>query len=145
MITETTATETEQGFKATPIDWKRACEILRPLYDGREHWIVVIHATAVNLLSAIEDRYYAGERIQDLTLICTTWRGQPYGLVAMRKRNMLAYQYASLLRQAGNTKISERELLRRDVMVVAPFWLVDGDAMELAARLLDRRNLAMAA
>jgi hypothetical protein len=40
--------------------------------------------------------------------------------------------------------ISERELLRRDVMVVAPFWLVDGDAMELAARLLDRRDLAMA-
>jgi len=63
----------------------------------------------------------------------------------MRKRNMLAYQYASLLRQTGNTKISVRELLRRDVMVVAPFWLVDGDSMELAARLLDRHDLAMSA
>ena len=138
-------TETQPGFKATPLDWKRACEILRQLFDGREHWIAVIHATAAGLLSAIEDRYYAGERNQDLTLICTTWRGQPYGLVAMRKRHMLAYQYASLLRQAGNVKISERELLAKDVMVVAPFWLVDGDAMELAAKLLDRPELAIAA
>ena len=138
-------TETQPGFKVRPIGWEEACEIMQPLFDGREHWIAVIHATAVDLLIQIENRYYAGEKNADLTLICTTWRGQPYGLVAMRKRHMLAYQYASLLRQAGNMKIRERELLRRDVMVVAPFWLVDGDAMELAARLLDRRDLAMAA
>jgi hypothetical protein len=138
-------TETQPGFEVRPIGWEQAIEVLKPLYDGREHWIAVIHATAVHLLIEIENRYYAGERNQDLTLICTTWRGQPYGLVAMRKRHMFAYQYASLLRQAGNMKISERELLRRDVMVVAPFWLVDGDAMELAARLLDRPELAVAA
>jgi|SoiMethySBSTD1v2_1073268.scaffolds.fasta_scaffold1524266_2 hypothetical protein len=132
------------GLRITPLDWEETARIVGEKYAGREHWIAVVHASAAGLIAEIEEKYYAGEKDADLTLICVDWRGQSYYLAAMRKRHMLGYQYSSLLRRF-NIRINERELLAKDVMIVAPFWLVDGDTQALVNKLLDRGDLAMEA
>jgi|SRR5882672_395872 len=134
--------ETQDGYKVRPLTWPDARSIMRPLFDGREHWTMVIHGSALRLLIEIEERYYTGERNPDLTVIATFHRGQPFALVAARKRHMPAYKLASMLRQFTDVRLSERELLKRDLLIVAPDPLMDA-ATELAASLLSSDDLAM--
>src|SRR5262245_37489306 len=52
----TTTTE-QPGLRVTPIDWDETVRILGEKYEGREHWIAVVHASAVPLIVEIEEKY----------------------------------------------------------------------------------------
>src|SRR5262245_37853797 len=52
-----------------PLTWREGCEILRTKFTDHAHWLIVIHGSAARLLIEIEERYYAGEKNQDFTLI----------------------------------------------------------------------------
>jgi hypothetical protein len=135
-------TETQPGLKVTPIGWEQTREILKPLFDDRRHWIIVAHILASPLITTIEQKYYLGDKNADFTLITTFWRGQVYALVAARKRWMQPYQLRSLIKQM--TKLHIGELERRDLYVPAPPQFLD-DAIDLAAYIFDRPELAIAA
>jgi hypothetical protein len=142
MRTKTTATESGEGLKVTPIGWEETREILKPLFDDRKHWILVCHIQATELVEEIERRYYLGEKNSDFTLITALWHGQGYALVAARKRWMQPYQLGSLIRQM--IKFDIGELQGRDLYVPAPPQFLN-DAVALAVYLFDRPALAMAA
>jgi len=136
--------ETRAGLKVTPIGWEETREILLPKYDARDHWIIVAHLQAAPLITAIEQKYYLGEKNVDFTMITAFWRGQVYALIAAKKRWMQPYQLASLVRQMIGTKVSDRELATKDLYIPVPdpfIW----DATDLATFLFDRRELAVAA
>jgi len=140
----TPAKEPGEGLRVTPIGWEKTREILKPLFDDRQHWILVAHILASPLIETIERKYYPGEKNSDFTPITAFWRGQLYALCAAKKRWMRPYQLASLLRQMTGLKISEAEMSVRDLYVPAPDPLIE-DATALAASLFDRRELAIAA
>ncbi|HKQ90194.1 MAG TPA: hypothetical protein VJZ77_05900 [Blastocatellia bacterium] len=134
-------TNIQSGWPVCLIDWPDARAILEEKFDDREHWLLIIHGSAMRLLVEIEGRYYADERNKDFTVIAAIHCGHPFSIVAARKRHMLAYQLVSLLRQFTDAHISEREVLQRDVGIVAPDWAMDA-AMELT-RLFTRDDLAI--
>jgi len=137
--------ENDPGFRVRPIGWEETREILRPLYDDREHWILVAHVEASRLIREIERKYYLGDKNADFTLITGFWRGETYALCAFRKRRMRPYQLASLLRQVAGFKISDAEAAAKDFFIPAPTPLMQ-DAVDLALYLFDRpAGLAMAA
>jgi hypothetical protein len=138
------AKERGEGLCVTPIGWEKTREILIEKFNNREHWVLIVHALKARLIVEIEERYYAGEKNQGLTLTVAFQTGQPFSLVAARKRHMRGYQLASLLRQVAGYHTSERELLARDLLIVAPDALM-GAATELANTLLTRGDLAMEA
>jgi hypothetical protein len=131
---ETATTKTEAGLKVRPIGWEETREILRPLYEGRRHWILVCHIQATPLIQEIERKYYLGDRNGDFTLITGLWRGELYALCAFRKRWMQPYQLGSLLRQMIRFEIGE--LQGRDLYVPAPPRFLN-DAVALAVYLFD--------
>ena len=133
--------ETRDGCKIRPLTWREGHEILREKFSDREHWMMIVHGSAVCLLIEIEQRYYAGDRNGDFTLITAFHRGHLFAVVAAKKRHMPAYKFASMLRQYTDVRLSERELLRRDLLIIAPDALMDA-ATELAFELLSN-DLAM--
>jgi hypothetical protein len=124
-----------------PIDLSEARAILRTKFTGHAHWLMAIHGNAAKLLIEIEQRYYSGEKNSDFTLITGFHCGHVFAVVAAKKRHMPAYKLASMLRQYTDVRLSERELLRRDLLIVAPDALMDA-ATELAFELLSN-DLAM--
>jgi hypothetical protein len=126
-----------------PLTWREGCEILRTKFTDHAHWLIVIHGSAARLLIKIEERYYAGEKNQGFTLITGFHRGLVFAVVAAKKRHMPAYKLASMLRQYTDIRLSEREILSRDLLIVAPDWAMNA-ATELAFKLLSNDDLAMA-
>ncbi|MGH9852505.1 MAG: hypothetical protein ACREBD_21935 [Blastocatellia bacterium] len=118
------------------MDRSEARAILKEKFDNREHWLLVIHGSAAPLMIEIEQHYYSGEKNADFTVITCVHRGEVFGVIAAMKKHMLAYQLLSMLRQATDARLSERELLRRDLVIVAPGEVLVTAAMELANRLL---------
>ena len=125
---------TTEGLKVAMLGWEEAREVLAPLYRGRKHWIIVAASEALPLIQAIEERYYAGDRNGDLTIITGSFRGRMYVLAAAKKRWMQGYQVSSLLRQMVHYKTSESELRERDLLITARDGLLQ-DAFDLAASL----------
>jgi hypothetical protein len=136
------AIELPSGYRVRPLTWQEGRAIMRPLFNGREHWTMVIHGSAVRLLIEIEERYYTGKQNADLIVITAFHRGHPFAIVAAKKRHMLAHQYASLLRQITGAQITERTLLKRDLEIIAPPWAMEA-ATELVVKLLSGDDLAM--
>lgn len=136
-------TETQSCWPIRPLTWREGREILREKFAGHAHWLIVIHGSAAKLLIEIEERYYAGEQNQDFTLITGLHCGHVFAVVAAKKRHMPAYKLASMLRQYTDVRLSERELLRRDLLIVAPGDYLMDAATELAASLLSNDDLAM--
>jgi hypothetical protein len=127
-----------------PIDLSEARAILGPMFESREFWFLIAHGTATPFLIEIEKRYYAGEKNEDFTLITFCRVGEVFAVVAAKKRHMLGYQLVSMLRQFTTMRMSEREILRRDLIIVAPDDVVIKAALELADRLLVNDDLAIA-
>jgi hypothetical protein len=127
-----------------PIDLSEAREVLGQKFADREHWMLIVHGSAVGFLIEIERRYYAREKNSDFTLITYVEGGEVFGVVAAKKRHMLGYQLISMLRQFTNVRMSEREILRRDVIVAAPGEALIKAALRLADRLLANDDLAIA-
>jgi len=128
-------TETQLGFKVRPHTWEEIREIFLPKYHDHQHWFLILSAHAAPLLTKIEEKYYQGEKNADLTVAITFHRGMAYAIVAARKRHMFNYQLGSLLRQFTLTKISDKEILRRDFIVSTPLDFVN-DAADLLPKLL---------
>jgi hypothetical protein len=135
--------EAQDGYRVRPLTWQEGREILREKFNDREHWMMIVHGSAVRLLIEIEQRYYAGDRNGDFTLITGFHRGHVFAVVAAKKRQMPAYKLASMLRQYTDVRLSERELLRRDLLIVAHGDYLMDAATELACKLLSN-GLAMA-
>jgi hypothetical protein len=133
-----------EGLRVKPVDWDSTKEILRPLFDAGDHWIIVAHLSASSLISTIERKYYTDEKNADLILIMSAWRGSMYGLCAAKKKHMRPYQLASWVRQITGMKIGDSELTTRDLIVTAPPALIP-DAQDLAAYLFNGTDLAIAA
>jgi len=136
-------TTIQSRWPIRPIDLSEARAILEEKFTNHKHWVVVAHGSAVRLLIEIESKYYAGAMNQDFTLITYVERGLVFAVVAARKRHMLPYQLTSMLRQFTDVRLSEREILRRDLLIVAPDWAMDA-ATELECKLLSNDELAMA-
>jgi hypothetical protein len=126
-----------------PIDWPEARAIFGEKFSSGEHWTLILHGSAVGLLIEIEERHYLGDRNADLTVMTTFHRGQPFVIVAARKRWMPARQLQSVWRQFAGAHISELDLLSRDLLILAPDGAM-GVADYLAVRLLAKDDLAMA-
>jgi hypothetical protein len=126
-----------------PIDLSEARAILAEKFIGREHWMMIVHGSAVPFLVEVERKYYSGDRNKDFTLITYVEGGEVFGVVAAKKRHMLGYQLASMLRQFTNVRLNEREMLRRDLIVVAPGKVLIAAALQLADALLAKDDLAM--
>jgi len=142
-MTKINATENQASPQIRVIGWQEVREIMADKFNDREHWMMIVHGSAAHLLIEIEERYYSGDRNKDFTLITCVECGEVFGVIAARKRHMLAYQLVSLLRQVADAHISEREVLQRDVGIVAPDWSMDA-AMELTTRLFTHDDLAIA-
>jgi len=128
-----------------PINLSEARTILGEKFADREHWMLIVHGSATPFLIEIEKRYYAGEKNSDFTLITYVEGGEVFGVVAAKKRHMLGYQLVSMLRQITNVGMSEREILRRDLVVIAPGETLIMAALRLVDRLFWRKDeLAMA-
>lgn len=138
-------TKKGEGLCVKPIGWSETSAILKPLFDGRAHWILVCHILAFPLVREIERKYYLGPKNDDFTLITGYWQGQMYALCAFRKRWMQGYQLASILRQWTSAKVRDAEMARRDLFVSAPTAQTEAAAIELAAYLFDRQEMAIAA
>ena len=143
-MNNSTTPQATEGLRLRPIDWDATREILGPLFDAGDHWIIVAHHLAIPLVVRIEEKYYPGDKNGDITLIVVCWRGHMYVLAAAKKKHMQAYQLASLLRQVTGLKISDAETESRDVNISVPSALIE-DATELAVFLFDGRELAIAA
>jgi hypothetical protein len=128
-------TKTEAKPVTGLLEEEEVRETLRKKFNDRDHWMMIVHGSAASLMIEIESRFYAGEKNDDFTVITSIHQGQVFGLVAAKKKHMLSYQLISMLRQVTDVHLSERELLRRDLVVVAPGQLV-GMATELANKLL---------
>src|SRR5262245_59311678 len=126
-----------------PIDLSEARTILGEKFTDREHWMLIVHGSATPFLIEIEKRYYAGEKNEDFTLITFCRVGEVFAVVAAKKRHMLGYQLVSMLRQFTSMRMSEREILRRDLIIVAPGEVLIKAALRLADRLLAEDDLAM--
>jgi hypothetical protein len=113
-----------------------ARELLQPRFKSREHWLLIVHKDALALPTAIARKYYSDAGREDWMALGGFVNGDLFAVFAMRKRRMLNWQYNSLLRQVAGTRMSDREVSMRDLMVVAaPKWLDAGTG--LAAALFD--------
>ena len=130
------------GYRIRPLDWPEARGILRSLFEDHEHWILVLHGSAAKLLVEIEQRYYFGERTADFTVITAIHHGEAFGIVAASKKWMRPYQLVSLLRQITVVRISEREMIRKDLGIIAPDRGMNA-AEQLAISLLASDDLAI--
>lgn len=127
MHTDTT-TEAE-GLRITLIDWQESRRLLRPLFDGGGHWMLIVGASS-GLLSAIEDKHYNGKKNKDFTLLVTHHGGQAFGVAAMKKRWMRRDQLDRLLRRYTGWRGTESDLRKRDLLIC-----VDDAAMQTAEEL----------
>jgi hypothetical protein len=109
---------------------EEARELLRPKFEGREHWLLVVHRDALALPTTIAAKYYSDAGREDWTALGGLVNGDLFAVFAMRKRRMMNWQYNSLLRQVAGTRMSDREVSMRDLLVVAaPDWLDAGTGL----------------
>lgn len=103
-------------------------------YHGHEHWVMVFDRESAPVLEIIRNKYYSAAGPEDFEAVddagCV--------LVTARKRKMLGYQLGSILRQCAGLRISDREIIKRDVIIASR------DAMRITAAavakaLLERR------
>ncbi len=115
---------------------EEARALLRPKFEGREHWLLLVHRDALALPATIAAKYYGGAGREDWMALGGLVNGDLFAVFAMRKRKMMNWQYNSLLRQVAGTRMSDREVSMRDLLIVAaPAWLDAGTG--LAAALFD--------
>jgi hypothetical protein len=103
-------------FESIPLT--EASRIFRDLFENHEYWIAVFNPGSQPLIEAIERKYYPGARDEDFLIMAALWEGKIFGLMAARKRMMLAHQFQSLIRQVAKMNLSEREVLSKDCLIV---------------------------
>src|SRR5262245_39886331 len=103
-----------------PIDLSEARELLQEKFASKEFWTMIVHGSATGLLVEIETKFYSGDRNQDFTLVTYIEDNEVFAVVCARKKWMLAYQLSSMLRRFSEVKISEKNIHRRDLAIIAP-------------------------
>jgi hypothetical protein len=113
----TTMTTEEPWGRLRPVTFEETCELFRKRFDGREHWMFVLDAESNRILVTFEEKYYS-PNLDDLDVALMEFEGIPFVLVAARKKRMLAWRLGSLLRQLADVRLSEREIVARDCLIV---------------------------
>lgn len=119
-----TATEEKPWIRLRPISYEQTCELFRERFNGHEHWMFVLDAESNRLLVAFEEKYYT-PNLDDLGVALMEFEGIPFVLVAARKKRMLAWKLGSLLRQLADIRLSEREIVARDCLIVTRQHLLE--------------------
>jgi hypothetical protein len=113
----TTATSEEPWTRLRPISFEETCELFRERFNGHEYWMFVLDAESNRLLVTFEEKYYS-PNLDDLDVALMEFEGIPFVLVAARKKRMLAWKLGSLMRQLADIRLSEREIVSRDCLIV---------------------------
>ena len=121
-----------------------ARETLHPLYTSREHWLLITDGEGCAVADKIRRKYYNDAPLSDWAAYPAIVNGVRLVVVAARKRRMLAYQLNSILRQMTTARLSDRELVGRDIVMVADPARLDA-CTRLIVALFDESGLAMAA
>lgn len=121
-----------EALKIKPLAVAAARDLLRARFDGHEHWILIVDRDSGLIPRWIEDKYYRNQASQDFDIIIALFQGSMFGVVAARKRKMLAHQLASILRQMAGIRLTEREIVSHDTLLI-----VDPRRMDAAARLVE--------
>jgi hypothetical protein len=118
-----TAGKEERGTDACTVEnpdgLAEARELLRPLYQSREFWLLILDAGAMAMADRIAGKYYPGAPVEDFAAIPAMVNGAPFVAIAARKRKMLAWQLNSLLRQMARVRMTDREAASRDLIIAA--------------------------
>lgn len=142
-MTNTTAGKEEPGTDActieNPAGLAEVRDLLRPRFESREHWIFIVDAPALAAIDRIATKYYGGAPVEDFAAIPAMVNGEPFAIVAARKRRMLAYQLGSLLRRMTRIRLTDRDLVARDLHIIAEPRRLDLGT-RLAVALFDDPN-----
>lgn len=90
-------------------------EQFRQRFESGQFWTLVFDQGALPVLDQIRSWYYRNAPAEDLQAV--EFGG--FTIVSARKRHMQAWQLASILRQTGQTRLTEREIRKRDVLIIA--------------------------
>jgi len=138
------ATRYIRDEKLIPISWEQAQALLKTKATDDAYFTVSFYvlSRAVLIFAALKKRLEP----EDLSAVCTVWRGHPFIVAAVKKRALPAAQYRALVRCLIGVEGAGLEDGCTDVW--APVWAMDL-AAELSLNLLTDRpadeDLAMAA
>ena len=113
-----------------------ARDYLRAIFAGGEHWLFIVDGPATAVVSRIASRYYDGAETADFAAVPAMVNGDQFTVVVARKRRMPGYKLNSLLRQMTRARMTDREVVARDLFVIAEPRRLDAGT-NLAAALFD--------
>jgi hypothetical protein len=136
------ATRHIQGDNLTPITWKRAREIMRPVANDEEYFLAAFYVfSAAWLFMAIQARHKDAE----MHAVCSLWNGHPFIIAAMNRRCLSEEEYAAMVHLFTLMPFDASELKHGFAHIASPEFAMEAAVEMMLDLLADGGNLAMAA